>query len=96
MAIRILLANNTLCHFKCDTCPLNYFCLKGCFGSQIESTGDPFMPIPGVCKFFEEKFKFLTDKYEKLGVIDYWRTATMKELISQLERIENTYGVGKQ
>lgn len=104
MAIRILLANNTLCHFKCDTCALNHFCMKGCFGSQVENTGDPFMPVPEVCKFFEEKLKFLVQKYEDMGVVDFWRTITpyaprywqINTLITQIERIENAYGVGKQ
>ena len=104
MAIRILLANNNLCHFKCDTCPCSYFCLKGCFGSQIESTGDPFMPIPSVCHLFEEKLKFLITKYRNMGVIDEWKTITpyaptywqTNELISHIERIENAYGLGEQ
>lgn len=104
MAIRILLANNKLCHFKCDTCVFNFFCLKGCFGSQLETTGDPFMPIPCVCKLEQEKIKTIIEKYEEFEVLKYWKTITpyaprywqIKRIIDQIERIEKDYGMGKQ
>lgn len=41
---------------------------------------DPLIPIPSVCHFFDRKYSFLIDLYEKMGVIDYLRTFTHKEL----------------
>lgn len=76
MAIRILMANNNLCSFKCDTCLYNIYCMKGCFGSQFENVGDPFMPIEGICKLYQTKWKFLVNLYNDLGVLDYLRNNT--------------------
>ena len=70
MAVRILMANNNLAHFKCDACVYAPYCLKGCFGSQYENTGDPFFPVEGVCTFFKEKWRFIIKKYEEIGVLD--------------------------
>ena len=71
MATRILLANNLNASLKCDVCRYKGFCLQGCFGSQIESTGDPFMPIPNVCDFFSGKFNHLVQKYISMGFLEY-------------------------
>lgn len=70
MAVRILYSNNNLTSFKCDTCLFNSICLKGCFGSQMENTKDPFMPIESVCNFFEQKFTNIFNKLESLGIIN--------------------------
>lgn len=71
VATRILLANNLNASLKCDTCRYKGFCLQGCFGSQIEATGDPFMPIPSVCEFFSGKIDHLVQKYISMGFLDY-------------------------
>lgn len=72
MAIRILASNNKLAHHKCDSCKYNIFCMGGCFGSQYESSQDPFMPAESVCDMFKAKYDYLIDKYEELGVFKYW------------------------
>ena len=64
------MANNNYASFGCDSCVYRDYCLKGCFGSQYESTGDPFIPIPSVCKFFKAKYDFLVKKYIDLGIYD--------------------------
>ena len=58
MASRVLMANNTYATLNCDVCKYNTICLKGCFGSQYEVTGDPFYPINNICDFFKTKYKF--------------------------------------
>lgn len=73
MAMRILMSNFNLTNFGCDTCIYSKYCLKGCLGSQYETTGDPFMPMECVCKFFKAKLKFLANKYNELGVYDWVR-----------------------
>lgn len=69
-AIRILMANNNLCHLGCDVCPIAEYCLKGCYGSQYEETNDPFIPSANVCHFFKEKWKNLMYYYKEIGVLD--------------------------
>ena len=71
MAIRILFSNNNLAQLGCDSCPFNPVCLKGCLGSQLENTLDPFLPIDNVCKFFKAKYLNLIKEYENLKVFEY-------------------------
>ena len=71
MAIKILTSNHNLCLFECDVCPYRLFCLKGCYGAQMEASADPVVNIPGVCKFFRSKFDNLINKYQEIGVLDY-------------------------
>ena len=71
MAVKILLSNNQISMHGCDVCIYKECCLRGCFGSQLESTKDPFMPNNNVCKMFKQKFHFLFKKYKEIGVIDY-------------------------
>lgn len=103
MAERILFGNNNLLHFGCDTCVFNEVCLKGCYGSQLEATGDPFIPAKSVCKFFKAKFMNLINKYEEIGLWDtleqispyavgYQRAQC---LLSFKKRVEKFYGMGK-
>ncbi len=33
----------------CENCSINKICDRGCYGSQYETMGDPFIPIPEVC-----------------------------------------------
>lgn len=71
MAIKILASNVMLANFGCDTCPYAPLCLKGCYGSQLENMGDPFVQIPGICKFFKAKYKFLAQKYIDMGLREF-------------------------
>lgn len=70
MAIRILFANNNLCHLGCDSCVFNPHCMKGCFGSQLETVQDPFIPVPNICNFFKKKITNLLNRYEEYGVFE--------------------------
>ena len=68
MAIRCLMTNNTYGTLNCDVCSYRDICLKGCFGSQFENTGDAFYPVEGVCHFFKQKYHFLVTKYCDMGL----------------------------
>ena len=102
MAIKILMANFNKCINECDTCLYNEYCLKGCFGSQLEELGDPFIPIPNVCKFFSSKINFLLSKYEEMGIFDYYKTFTKFEVdYARIKKFLDFYAgwktrVGKQ
>jgi radical SAM protein with 4Fe4S-binding SPASM domain len=54
----------------CETCPLKYLCAKGCLGSQFETNGDPFLPIPTVCKLEHAKVYGLVMALKKYGLYD--------------------------
>lgn len=90
IAIRALMANNNYASFGCDSCVYRDYCLKGCFGSQYESTGDPFIPIPSVCKFFKAKYDFLVKKYIDLGIYDIIEKVTPYNV-----HFERTYMFGQ-
>ena len=45
-------------HPKCDLCPIGDLCLRGCFGSQIESNKEIFFPCQTVCDLFIAKVLF--------------------------------------
>ena len=70
IATRILLSNNNLCTLKCDSCIYNPLCLKGCFGSQKENTGDPFIIIESVCELFKNKISTILNWLYNKGIID--------------------------
>jgi len=80
MAVKILMSNFNLASFGCDTCLFNHYCLKGCYGSQYENMGDPFIPVPNICNFFKKKYSFLLQKYKDMGVFDYYKTIAPQEL----------------
>lgn len=92
MAIKIIMSNFNLASFGCDKCVYNFCCLKGCYGSQLETMGDPFIPIPNICHFFDRKMSFLFKKYEELGIIDYYKTFTPYERdYERVKRFLDTY-----
>lgn len=72
---------------KCGGCPYNSYCLKGCYGSQFENTGDLFYPCSTVCDLYQAKIIFLYHKYGKLGLIDKEHDAGYYEMI---EKVKNS------
>lgn len=50
----------------CDSCYLYKYCLKGCYGSQYETTGDLFYPIESCCNLFKIRILYLYYKKEQL------------------------------
>lgn len=70
LANKMYYTSNYSCH-KCDSCVYSSICMKGCFGSQYESTNDPLLPCNTVCDLFKAKSNFLIHKYQQIGVFDY-------------------------
>lgn len=103
MAVKILMCNIHTANPLCDKCPINYCCLRGCFGSQLETEKDPFFPIENICNFFKAKYAFIIKYYREKGIIDYYKTFSPNEprapevikilqLNDTLEAIENGLG----
>lgn len=55
---------------KCDTCFFEKYCLRGCLGSQYESTGDIHYPIDSVCELQQAKIIFLFEKLQHDNYFD--------------------------
>ena len=54
----------------CESCLLKYLCPKGCLGSQFETTGDLFSPIPTVCQLEHAEIYAMIKTYKKLNLYD--------------------------
>lgn len=94
MAVRILFTNNNYGSFNCDLCKFNKYCLKGCYGSQYENTQDPFMTIPSVCDFFKQKYTFILNKLDSLGL---WNECEkIPEYEEYYERMKDAYNLFKE
>jgi len=74
MAIKVLMTNFSHCIPVCDTCLYNDYCLRGCLGSQLETTGDPFFPSKNVCHFFHNKMNTLARYIDESGLLNYLKT----------------------
>lgn len=58
-------------HFPvCINCPMRLFCVGGCLGSQYETTGSLFVPIPSVCQNTYWINKAIVHEMEALGALD--------------------------
>lgn len=53
-------------YFKCDTCALEDFCIKGCQGAQFEDSGELYYPIESVCNLQFAKTIFLIFNYTEM------------------------------
>jgi radical SAM protein with 4Fe4S-binding SPASM domain len=47
----------------CEQCPINDICPHGCLGAQYEVFGDPYIPIPTVCRMEHAKLRGLIKGY---------------------------------
>jgi radical SAM protein with 4Fe4S-binding SPASM domain len=52
----------------CASCINKHFCTSGCYGSQLETTGDMFTPIPTVCRLMFIKTAEILLAFQELGV----------------------------
>lgn len=74
----------------CQACVLNHLCTHGCLGSQFETTGDLFSPIPTVCRLHHAKIAAMVKTHKELGVSDllYERIQPEKKIaIKMLEEM---------
>lgn len=78
LAGRILLGNNKLCSIKCDTCKYAKWCIQGCYGSQVETNKDIFIPVESLCDFFSAKIKKIIEIYEKYDCFKYFQEIGME------------------
>ena len=73
---------------KCNCCPYNRYCLKGCFGSQFEATGDILYPCETVCDLYKARILFLYAKYSQRDLLDL--TGEDKEFTVLIDKVKET------
>lgn len=56
---------------KCNNCLYKNCCMKGCLGSQYESSGEILYPIENVCQLEQTKINTLKNLYKDSGVLEY-------------------------
>lgn len=54
---------------RCEQCIFKNLCGGGCLGSQYESTGDIFSPIPNVCRMEMLKIMSILLTYKEIGIL---------------------------
>lgn len=53
----------------CQFCLFKFLCIGGCLGSQYEVNGDPFIPIPTVCRMEHQKISGIIDEFYDQGLL---------------------------
>ncbi|MCJ7450678.1 MAG: SPASM domain-containing protein [Candidatus Nanohaloarchaeota archaeon QJJ-9] len=79
------MANNP----QCSRCTIQELCTGGCLGSQYETTGDPFSPIPTVCQLEHEMLVSMIEKYEELGLLEKILNKTNVKIQKSVEDLKN-------
>lgn len=70
LATKIYSINPITSHPKCSNCKIKEICLRGCLGSQLETTGELFSPIDSVCNLMYTKMSTLYEIYDYYNFID--------------------------
>lgn len=71
----------------CYRCLLKDLCTGGCLGSQLETHGDLFAPIPTVCELEHVKMAAMVRSYQRLGIFDMILNTINNEKRFALEKI---------
>jgi radical SAM protein with 4Fe4S-binding SPASM domain len=53
----------------CEKCVISQLCQGGCLGSQYETTGDLYNPIPSVCRANHYKIQGFYESWKELGIL---------------------------
>jgi len=75
---------------QCEACLIKHLCSGGCLGSQFETTGDMFSPIPTVCQLEHQKVVSMIKAYKKVGVFEMIKQRVCEEKKASLEAIERS------
>lgn len=73
----------------CEQCLIRNLCSGGCLGSQFETTGDLFSPIPTVCRLEHAKIQAMVNTYKKLRLFEIICNQVTPEKKYALEAIAN-------
>jgi radical SAM protein with 4Fe4S-binding SPASM domain len=71
----------------CETCLVRSLCSLCCLGSNFETTGDLFSPIPSVCQLEHHRVKSEIDVLKDLGVLGMFLSKINPEKAQAIEHI---------
>lgn len=77
--------NNMSGMSKCGSCPYTDYCLKGCYGAQLEATGELLYPCSTVCDLYQARLIFLYHKYKKLNLISKECDSSLYEIMEKIK-----------
>lgn len=63
----------------CESCYIKHLCTKGCLGSQFETTGNIFIPIPSVCRLEHIKVISILRALKEINVLGEIISLTSQE-----------------
>lgn len=92
----ILIAEMSCTHRNfpyCEACYIKHICSGGCLGAQFEFTGDPFTPIPRMCKLAHNKVRAMIEVYRELGI---YKLLKQRLPVQKREAFEYMEGVMKE
>ncbi|GAI96295.1 unnamed protein product, partial [marine sediment metagenome] len=72
----------------CEVCLIKHLCSGGCLGSQFETTGDLFSPIPSVCRLEHARIMAMVEAYKEIGIYDTVLGRVNREKRNALEVLE--------
>jgi radical SAM protein with 4Fe4S-binding SPASM domain len=75
----------------CETCPINTLCQLGCIGSQLESSGDIFTPIPTVCMLSFKKCFVIYEFLKEYNMLDMVKSKISQDTLRDLNNLEELY-----
>lgn len=70
LMLRILLTNPTRNSPMCESCDYKLYCIRGCLGSQYESSKEIFHPCNSVCSLMKHKINKLLKLYSEYGFLE--------------------------
>jgi len=76
---------------QCENCLLKNLCSFGCLGSQFETTGDLFSPIPTVCQLEHFKIVSMVKALKDLKIFEAVLRRTSPQKLEALKKIEQFY-----
>jgi len=79
----------------CEQCVIRNLCPKGCLGAQMETTGDPFTPIPSMCMMEHEKIAAMIRTYKQLNIFQGVLDKISREKAAALECVDSLVKNGK-
>lgn len=70
-AKNVLLANriinqSTKGMMRCNSCSIDHYCIRGCYGAQYEASKELFYPCETVCRFNKIRLLFLYEKVKSI------------------------------
>ncbi|MHA1286146.1 MAG: SPASM domain-containing protein [Candidatus Thorarchaeota archaeon] len=75
---------------QCEACLIKHLCSGGCLGSQFETTGDLFSPIPTVCRLEHQKVVSMIKAYKKIGMYELIKEKVCEEKKASFEAVERS------